>query len=173
MDINYPLEYWQNFSGPFPQMVFADRTSGVFALGVKLKTKGIYGHFCWLIGPDELASQWVWFRREKLDHYKGCYLKFVHNPSWTDLDRIKMLAAIKNDLALPWYKTLYDVPGIVGELFGLDWFNLPGADFCSERGKYLALVDQQYNLVHPDPTELNLWTKNSGRFEVSGRYTPD
>ena len=173
MDVNYPLEYWQNFSGPFPQMVFADRTSGLFALGVKIKTKGVYGHFCWLIGPDELASQWFWFRRENLAHYKGAYMKFVHNPNWSDLDRIKMLAAIKNDLSLPWYKTLYDVPGIVGELFGWDWFNLPGFDFCSERGKYLSLVDPQYDLRHPDPTELNLFTKNSGRYEVSGRYMPD
>jgi hypothetical protein len=173
MDISYPLEYWQNFDGPFPQMVFVDRTAGAFALGVKIKTKGIYGHFCFLVGPDELASQWFWFRRENLAHYKGAYMKFVHNPSWTDLERIKLLVAIKTDLALPWYKTLYDVPGIIGELFGLDWFNLPGADFCSERGKYLKLVDPKYDLVHPDPSQLNLFTKNSGLYAVSGRYAPE
>lgn len=173
MDINYSFEYWKTFPGSYPQAVFVDRTTGAFALGVKLKTHGVYGHFMWLIGPDELASQWFWFRREHLDHYKNCYMKFVHNPNWTELDRIELLVAIKSDLDLPFYKTLYDVPGIVGELFGLDWFNLPGFDFCSERGKYIALVDKTYNLKHPDPTQLNLWTKKSGHFEVSGRYVPD
>jgi hypothetical protein len=173
MDVNYPLEYWQAFSGPFPQMVFVDRTSGMFALAVKAKTKGIYGHFCWLVGPDELASQWFWFRREHLEHYKGAYIKFVHNPNWTDLDRIALLTAIKIDLALPWYKTRYDVIGIIGELFGIKWMNRPGLDFCSERGRYLSLVDPQYNLAHPDPTQLNLYTKSSGKYEVTGRYIPD
>ena len=173
MDVNYSLDKWKTFPGPFPQMVFADNARGLFAYGVKLKTHGFYGHFMWLIGKNELASQWFWFQRQHLQHYKKCYLKFVHNPSWTDLDRIKLIVAIKDDLALPWYKTLYDVPGIIGQLFGLDWFNLSKFDFCSERGKYLKEVDPTNDLKYPNPSELNKWTKNSGRFEVSGRYTPD
>jgi hypothetical protein len=173
MDINYPLEYWQNFEGPFPQMVFCDNARGLFSLAVKKKTKGFYGHYMILIGKDELASQWFYFQRQKLDHYTGAYLKFVHNPFWTDLERLKMLIAIKEDLDKPWYKTLYDVPGVIGELFGVNWMNLPGFDFCSERGRYLKLVDPRYDLKHPTPTELNLWTKGDGRFEVTGRYTPE
>ena len=171
MDINYPLEYWKDFDGPFPQMVFADNARGLFSLGVKLKTKGFYGHFCWMIGRNEIASQWFYFQRQTLDHYEGAYLKFVHNPSWTDLDRIKILVAILNDLALPWHKTLYDVPGVLGELLGIS-INLPWFDFCSERGKYLAEIDPAYDLKHPTPKDLNLWTKDSGRFEVLGRYSP-
>jgi len=171
-DVNYPLGYWKDFPGPYPQLVFADNARGLFAYGVKLKTKGFYGHFMWLIGPNELASQHWYFQRQKLDDYHNCYLKFVHNPSWSNLERIKILVAILNDLALPCYKTLYDVPGVIGQLFGLDWFNLPGFDFCSERGKYLQEVDSAYDLKYPNPSELNIWTKNSGRFEVSGRYTP-
>jgi hypothetical protein len=27
-------------------------------------------------------------------------------------------------------------------------------------------------LVHPDPSQLNLYTKNSGNYEVKGRYAP-
>ena len=171
MDINYPLEYWKDFPGPFPLMAFSDNARGIFSLGVKLKTKGYYGHFMWLIGPNELASQHWCFQRQKLDHYHGCYLKFVHNPLWSDLDRIKMLVAIKSDLALPWYKALYDAPGVLGELLGIP-INLRCFDFCSERGKYLAEVDPAYDLKHPTPKDLNLWTKDSGRFEVLGRYSP-
>jgi len=51
--------------------------------------------------------------------------------------------------------------------------NRKGLDFCSERGKYLGRIDPAYNLDHPDPSELNAWTKNSGRFEVTGRYAPE
>jgi len=171
MDVNYPLGYWKDFPGPFPQMVFADNARGFFAYGVKLKTKGFYGHFMWLIGPNELASQDWYFQRQKLEDYPGCYLKFVQGASWTDLDRIKLLVAIKADLDLPWYKTLYDVPGVIGKLFGVN-INLPGLDFCSERGKYLAEIDPAYTLKHPTPSSLNIWTKNDGRFEVVGRYSP-
>ena len=173
MDINYPLEYWKDFSGPFPQMVFSDAVRKLFSFGIKVKIKGLYSHFMWLIARNTLASQGLWFNVTNLDHYAGCYMKFVHNPEWTEMDCLKIFIAINKDLDLPWYKTLYDAPGIVGELFGLDWFNLPGFDFCSERGKYIALVDPTYDLKSPDPTELNLWTKNSGRFEVSGRYVPE
>jgi hypothetical protein len=172
MDVNCPLEHWKNFDGPFPQLVFADNVNGIFSFGVHLRTKGIYSHFMYLIAPDVLASQSWWFQRHSLDDYSGCYMKFVYNPNWSDLDRIKLLVAIKTDLGLPWYKTLYDAPGVVGELLGLDWMNLPGFDFCSERGKYIRLVDPEYNLVHPDPSQLNLWTKETGRFEVTGWYSP-
>ena len=171
MDINYPLEYWQDFSGPFPQMVFADNARGLFSLGVKIKTKGYYGHFMWLIGKDELASQWFYFQRQHLDHYAGAYLKFVHNPSWTHRERKVLIEEIKQDLALPWYKTLYDVPGVIGELFGIR-INIPWLDFCSERGKYLSEVDPAYDLQHPTPKDLNLFTKHGGQYKVCGRYSP-
>jgi hypothetical protein len=172
MDVNYPLEYWKDFAGPFPQMVFADKVRGLFAYAVKAKTAGYYGHFCWLIGPNELASQWWWFQRQKLEHYRDCYLKFVDDPNWTDIDRIRLLAAIKNDLDLSRWQTRYDVIGVIGELFDWKWLNRRGLYFCSERGSYLKLVDPLYTLVHPDPTELNEYTKGCGLYEVSGRYSP-
>ncbi|MFH2073906.1 MAG: hypothetical protein ABIJ57_00975 [Pseudomonadota bacterium] len=172
MDINYPLKYWKDFNGPFPQMVFADNARGLFSTAVKIKTKGFYGHFCWLIGRNEIASQWFYFQRQTLDHYEGAYLKFVHNPAWTDLDRIKMLAAINADLDLCPWKTRYDVIGVIGELFGIKWLNRKRFDFCSERGKYLAEVDPAYDLKHPTPKDLNMWTKKDGRFEVTGRFAP-
>jgi hypothetical protein len=172
MDRNYPLEYWKDFAGPFPQMVFADKVRGLFAYGVKVKTQGYYGHFCWLIGPNEIASQWWWFQRQKLEHYRDCYLKFVHNPHWTEMQRLNLLVAINKDLDLSKWKTRYDVVGVIGELFDWKWLNRRGLYFCSERGSYLKLVDPLYTLVHPDPTELNEYTKGCGLYEVSGRYSP-
>jgi hypothetical protein len=172
MDINYPLEYWKDFSGPFPQMVFCDNARGLFSTAVKIKTVGFYGHFQWLVDVNVIASQSWYFKRHSLDDFSGCYMKFVHNPNWTDMQRTNLLVAINKDLNLSPWQTRYDVWGVIGELLGIPWMNRKGLYFCSERGAYLKLVDPEYSLVHPDPSELNLYTKNSGIYEVTGRYSP-
>jgi hypothetical protein len=166
-DINYPLEYWKEFPGPFPQLCFVDNAFGGFSLLVKKKTHGPYGHFMYLIGKNRLASQWWYFQLQKLDQYEGDYIKFVDIPAWTDGQRTEMLRAINADLDLPWYRTLYDIPGVIGEWFGWNWCNLPGFDFCSERGKYIP----GYDLKHPSPVELDQWTRTHGG-SVTGRYNP-
>lgn len=172
MDEYHDLDYWKNFDGPFPQMVFSDNAQGIFSLLVKKRTSGYYGHFMWLIGKNQLASQWFYFQRQALDHYAGAHLTFVADPKWSELDRKVMLVAITLDLEKSAWQTRYDVIGVLGELFGLDWMNRKGLKFCSERGDYIKLVDQRYNLKAPDPQELRDWTKKAG-FQVTGRYSPD
>jgi len=162
----------------YPFMVFADNIRGFFSLGVKIRNHGSYGHFMWLIGPDRLASQWFYFREFPLDHFAGCTLKLVNNPEWTIYQRVKIISAIRDDLAKPWYKTLYDAPAIVGQLLGLDWFQLKLNRICSETIDYLGRVDPEaaaWLLTEhtPNPTEVNLWTKARKRFKVKGRYSPD
>lgn len=168
----HDLEYWKNFDGPFPQMVFADNAQGIFSLIVKKKTGGFYGHYMILIAKNQLASQWFYFQRQTLDHYAGAHLTFVADPKWSELDRLTMLEAINNDLDKPAWQTRYDVIGVLGELLGLDFLNRKGLKFCSERGDYLGRVNLKYNLTHPDPQELRNWTKKAG-FQVTGRYSPD
>jgi hypothetical protein len=160
--------------GAYPFMVFCDNIRGLFSLGVKIKTKGSYGHFMWMIAPDTFASQWFYFRLFTVDHFTGDTLKFVHNPNWTDKERDILISAVLIDLKKPWYRTLYDVPGMFGELLGIEAINLRSFDFCSERGKYLNLIDPEYDLRSPTPTQLNTWSKERGdRYKVYGRYTPD
>ncbi len=168
----YDLDYWKSFDGPFPQCVFADNAQGIFSLLVKKRTSGYYGHFCWLIQKNVLASQWFYFQRQTLDHYKGAHLTFVANEKWGDLERLNMLIAINKDLDLPAWQTRYDVIGVIGELLGFKWMNRKGLDFCSERGRYLKIIDPRYDLQHPDPQELREWTKRAG-YTVTGRYSPD
>jgi hypothetical protein len=122
----------------------------------------------YLIGVNQLASQGWWFHRQTFDDYEGAYIKIVDIPSWTHEDQRKMLNEINADLDKPWYKTLYDIPGVIGEWFGWDWFNLSGFDFCSERGKYIPGMD----LRHPSPVELDQWTRTHGG-SVTGRYNPE
>lgn len=160
--------------GAYPFMVFCDNVRGLFSLGVKIRTKGVYGHYMWLIAPDTFASQWFYFRLFTVDNFKNETLKLVYNSKWTDKERDILNSAILNDLKKPWYRTLYDVPGIFGQLLGIDRIQMPGLDFCSERGKYLKLIDPKYDLKSPTPTELNNWTKaNPDRYQVFGRYCPD
>lgn len=167
------LDEMRSVEGPYPMMVFADNARGWFSFAVKAKTKGYYGHFMWLIAPDALASQWLWFKLFCLDHFAGCHLKFVCGRHWTIAERSNILNAIRRDLSLPWWKTLYDVPGVLFRLFGLR-INVPWLDFCSERGAYLRLADGEYDLESPTPSELNGWTKaRPDRYEVFARYSPD
>lgn len=167
----YDLDYWKAFDGPFPQMVFADNARGLFSFLVKART-GFYGHFMWLIAKNTLASQWFYFQRQTFEHYAGAHLTLVANPKWSEMDCFTMLVAINKDLDLPAWQTRYDVIGVIGELFGFKWMNRKKLYFCSERGKYLKLVDSTYDLVSPDPQELRDWSKRAG-FTVTGRYSPD
>lgn len=163
----------------YPFIVFADNIRGFFSLGVKIRTKGSYGHLMWMIGPDRLASQWFYFREFHFDHFAGCNMKLVNNPDWTALDRVNILAAILTDLHKPWYKTLYDVPAILGQLIGWDWLQLKKNRICSECINYLTLVDPEFNkwfkVEHtPTPSDVNAWTKaRPDRYKVFGRYSPD
>ncbi len=158
----------------YPLMVFADNERGLFSLLVKQRTKGFYGHFMWLIGPNVLASQTLTFRLYELGEYADvCEMKFVYSEGWTSQQRFDLLSAIHQDLKKPWYKRMYDIPGVVLRLFGLKW-NIGKAYFCSERGSYLKMVDPEYDLVSPTPSDLNIWTKaRQDRYSVYGRYFPD
>lgn len=170
-DAFYALsEIRQRFSGP--EMIFADNPRALFAFGVKVRTHGTYSHFAWRIGPNRVADQRWTFREVPLDRFKGYHLKFVSSPLWTDLDKVNLTIAILSDLSLPWYSNLYDVPGVVGKLVGVN-LEFPKLFFCSERGHYLRLVDRDYNLRSPTPTDLNLYTKGSGKYAVTARYSPD
>jgi hypothetical protein len=158
----------------YPLLVFADNVRGLFSMIVKNRTKSAWGHTMWLIGPNELASQWFYFKCFTLRHYDFCNLKLVHNPSWTIEEKDKIIKYIVRDLNKPWYKTLYDIPGVIGQLIGLPRLvQLPWFDYCSETVDYLSLVDRDYNLKSPNPGEVNEWTKARGdRYKVYGRYSP-
>ena len=165
--------------GEYPFMVFADNIRGFFSLGVKLKTKGSWGHFMWLVGSDRLATQGWTFHTTSLDTYAGCNLKIISTPGWTAEERKKLIDAIEVDVRKPWYLTLYDWPAILGQLLGLDWFQSKWHRICSECVNYLSLVDGEFaewfKVEHtPTPADVNAWFKSRPeRFRVFGRYTPD
>jgi hypothetical protein len=159
--------------GEYPFLVFSDNVRGIFSFLVRVRTRGYFGHVMWLVGPDELASQWFYFKRFSLDHYSFCNLKLVHNAGWTGSEKALLITNIREALKRPWYQSLYDVPGIIGQLIGIPSLQVPWQDYCSETGDFLKAVDSDYDLKSPDPEELNQWTKaRQDRYSVYCRYSP-
>ena len=147
------------------------------------KADGSAGSHLWtLVGNDAIANQSITFRLvpvSKMAHYTT---KLIHNPEFTPEQRKIMMESIFSRLELPWYRRLYDVVGLVGELLervGLH-LNLGKFDFCSEAvSRAIALVDHEYKAwleINPSPTpkEFNLYTKgHNPPWKVYGRYAPD
>lgn len=159
------------FNGP--EIVFCDNPRTLFGLAIKARTKGTYSHVFWRIGPNRVANQSWTFHETTLDSFAPYHLKFVAGKNWDDRIKANITTAIISDLSLPlWPARIYDIPGVILRLFGIRWNTK--AFFCSERGIYLSYGDVSYPVDwSPSPTELNLYTKASGKYNVTARYSPD
>jgi len=65
---------------------------------------------------------------------------------------------------------MYDYPGIVGQLFGLRWFNIPFLNYCSERVSSKLKVLFPDIQKHPTPENIDSLFKNSSRMMLLGYY---
>ena len=162
-----------------PMPVLSDNLRNIFSAGIKAHTNGCYGHFMWLVAPGTLASmQTNGFKRVKLESFfNDDRLKLWWCPMWSRGDRAAILAAIDKELRKKWWQgNRYDFLSYVGYLTGWKWIQSPfdDVDVCSDKAKYLKLVDEDYDLVNPDPQEVNLWLEeHQPKYQVYGRYTPD
>ena len=160
-----------------PMAVFAFNPSSVFTLGVAARTSGDWSHFMWMIKPGVFASQGLWFQQKTLEDYKKYILKFVYNPSWSELDKKILIESLLRDLAKSPWETRYDVLALLGHLTGLKWIQSGRFEICSDSADHLKLVDGRYDLKDPDPTDVNEWMKkyqlsiaNLNGYLVYGRY---
>lgn len=158
-----------------PMFVLSDNMRSLMSWGIKVHERGSYNHIMLLMPGGRVATQDLTFREVPVTEYlKGRHrLKFWHCPLWTVDQRHTILANVYRDLDRPWYKRIYDPLAIVGQLVRLDWIQTPGLDICSDKARYLALVDPLYDLAHPDPENVNRWLEESRRYQVYGRYIPD
>jgi hypothetical protein len=160
-----------------PMMCLSNGFTSLFGYLITLRTKAFWSHFQWLVTPEQFASQWFWFKTFPVDHFSKHSLKLWHNPFWTKHDRAVLQQVIIGNLAKTKWETHYDVVGVIGELFGWDWMNQRGHDFCSETLNILALVDPAYrewmkDSPSPTPEEANAWLKTQPNYEVYGRVMP-
>ena len=157
-----------------PMMVFSFGIGSPIATAIAMKEHGLYNHFMWLLSPGMLATQDVTFRMMPVENYMEKHaLKFVYNKMWQTEDRAKLRKALDAGLAKPWYRRLYDPLAIVGQALNLEWLQVPGLDICSDKAKPLKLVDRNYDLKHPSPTNINNWMKKQKGYAVYGRYRLD
>ncbi len=157
-----------------PMPVLSDNLRSFIAWGIKAHTHGDYNHFMWLYRPGTLASQNFLFSRQPVSDYFDRYrLKFWHCLSWTKEQREYIAHVIDNVLSQPWYKRRYDVLAIAGQLFRCEWIQVPWLDICSDKAALLKLVDERYDLEHPDPADVNRWLESKPEYKVYGRYVPD
>jgi len=140
-------------------------------------------HLWTLIGPGVIANQGITFTLvpvEKMRHY---VTKLIWNPEYSAEQRNTMLESIFSRLELPWWRRLYDIVGLFGEIaekiLGIH-LNLKKFDFCSESvSRAIAMVDPEYRQwleANPSPTpkDFNLYTRSRNPpWKVYGRYAPD
>jgi hypothetical protein len=159
-----------------PMPVLSDNLRNICSAGIKAHTHGNYSHFMWLISPGTFASmQTNGYKMVKLEDFIGSdRLKFWYFPMWSDADRLKVRHAINKELNRPWWKNRYDFFSYLGHLTGLRWIQSPWSDVCSDKAKFLKLVEKDFRLVSPNPEEVNHWLETiKPRAQIYGRYTPD
>jgi hypothetical protein len=157
-----------------PMPVLSDNLRSFFSWGIKAHEEGCYNHFMWMIHPGMLASQNILYQSQPVkDYVEQCRLKLWYCKTWTPENRHTVIKTIEDKLNQPWYKRLYDVPAILGQLTWKE-IHMPYMRICSDYGDYLHICDPTYDLHHPDPENINHWLeKRNDRYEVYGRYLPD
>lgn len=145
-----------------PLLVLSDNLRSFFGWAIKAHEHGCYNHLMWMVTPGFFHTQDVVFRRVPATKYlDGSHrLKFWTNINWNApaQPRLSLLRCkVRMDAQKKWWKRLYDPLAIVGQAFNMNWIQIPGIDICSDKASYLKLVDREYDLKHPSPTDVNRW----------------
>lgn len=167
-----PLEH-------YPIIVYCDGGSP-FGWLIRTIDKAAASHLQILYGPDQIASQWFWYKVFPVEHLRNYNAKLIWNPEWTSAQRAIMIAGIKERLALGKWATRYDTWGVIGEAIGAEWMQRKAIDFCSEAVvRIIRKADptlEPFLLKRPSPTprEYNIYTKSHNPpYQVYGRHMVD
>lgn len=161
----------------FPFLALTDNMHSLFSAGIKFHEKGSYNHLLWYVSPNVVISQdWLLHRVPAEKYLTGNHrIKLITSPTWRDHERELIKNYLDSEVNKPWYDRLYDPLQIVGLAMGLRWLQIPGKSrICSDHANVLRLVDENYDLEHPSPTEVNKYTKkNDQLYSVYMRFVPD
>jgi len=162
-----------------PLIVLSDFSSGVIQSLIKIRTSGSFSHIMVMHRKDFFASQGNMFSEAPLSRYMkdGNRLKFFSIKNLTEEERWALAKKMEKDLSAPWWQRFYDYPGILGQAFGLRWFNSPFRAYCSERvAAWLRVLPRMKNSIplHPSPEDLNdLMKAEEKNFEFYGIWDSD
>jgi len=159
-----------------PLLVLSDNVRSLFAWGIRLHEHGSYNHFIWMIKPGEFISQDALLHTVPAkDYLTGKHrLKFIRG-NFTQIEKERIISTLNDNLNQSWFRRLYDPLQILGIAIGAKWLQIPGhSRICSDFAGMLKLVDSDYDLKHPSPTEVNEYTKShQKKYSVYLRFIPD
>lgn len=156
-----------------PLIVLSSHSWGWLQSIIKMRTKANYNHIMWMIEPNTLASQDLFFTKVPLENYmrKGFRLKFY---SVEKKYREKLIKIINDDLSQHWIKRRYDFVGIVGQLIGIRILNIPYLYYCSEKvPSHIRKAEFIDVPKHRTPKELNEFFENNPNFKYYGHWISD
>jgi hypothetical protein len=161
-----------------PLIVLSDFSSGIIQSLIKIRTNSEFSHIMVMNREGFFASQGNMFSEAPLTRYMktGNRLKFFKIKNLTEEERFILSKKMEDDLTAPWWKRLYDYPGILGQAFNIRWFNSPFRAYCSERVAAWLRVLPRFNKipVHPSPQDLNeLMKADEINFELYGVWDYD
>ncbi len=149
-----------------PQVCVSDDMRGLVSWLIKYQHSG--GNYChvmevfhdWKLLEVRFASQgWTGYKSIPMSSYNKpqLRLKFFRRKNLSEIERVKWLSIINNEIAKPWYKHRYDFPGLIGQATGLRFINLPYAYYCSEIvDLHLKQVFSDWKCKEkPNPSDIN------------------
>lgn len=143
------------------------------------REKHEYAHAMDAIGFGEVATQNTFYVRKPLASYlnNATRVKLWIVPDLTGDTKAGILARIADELNAPWYKRIYDAPGLVGQWLGNTLgvgrkVNVPGIHYCSERtvrhwAAYLGGLRAQAS-----PADIDRYCEWSEFWSCAGIYDP-
>ena|SRR3990167_3764542 len=156
-----------------PVFVQCADTRSFFGWGIRKRTKSNWNHSTILFKKGRLANQAWFFKEIDIAEYMkpGGMMKFWVCGDITIAERNAIMFKIAYELKKPWHSRMYDWPGIVGQFFGLRWFNIPSLNYCSEINiKFIKVLFPEYNQRHPTPEEIDALFKGSERMGIMGYW---
>src|SRR3990167_1684869 len=155
-----------------PVFIQSADTRSFLAWGIRERTKSNWNHSMVLYKKGRVVSQ-GWFLKEiDIGEYMkpGGLLKFWICGDITTKERTAIMFKIAARLKLPKLRRRYDVLGIVGQFFGLRWFNIPWLNYCSEFIRTLVLVLFADVRGEPTPEDIDSLFKSKDRMKLLGYY---
>jgi len=159
-------------------IVLVDDRRGFLGWLIKAHESGNYNHVMFKRKLETFVSQANVFKEVSIEEYmkEGIFLKFWKITATPDEINIINLA-IDKKLAQPWYKKMYDLPGLFGQAFPfLHWIQIPGLYFCSEVVSAFLRLCVRFSWItkEPSPSDLDrLFKQHPNDIRVIGYYWQD
>ena len=155
-----------------PVFIQAGDMRSLFGWAIRKRTKSNWNHSMIMRKPGFVCTQSLIYKEIDIGVYMkpGQILKFWICKDITVGERNAIMFKIAFDLLKKWWKKMYDFPGVVGQFFGIRWFNIPFLNYCSERTRSKIAVLFPKIKDHPTPEDNDSLFKSSPRMEVIGYW---